>query len=123
MACRRLVGLVSGVAFMLRRGGVSFPRSAGAIGVLLLALADNDTFLAQDALHYTQMAALATCSTLFYLRYYRHPSRTNGIAWLLSSVALMYSHYLGSFILLVQLIHLLIFARPHNRLVDMVFRC
>ena len=117
-----LIWSVIGVALIYRLGADCFSPSAGAIAALFLALADNDTFLAQDARHYTQMAALATCSTLFYLRYYRHPSRINGIAWLLSSVALMYSHYLGALILFVQLIHLLIFARPQKRLGDMVFR-
>src|SRR5258708_36775392 len=68
------------------------------------------------------MATLAICSTLFYLRYYRNPTRTNGIMWLLSSVALLYTHYLGAFILIVQLIHMLLFRRPLRRLGDMFLR-
>src|SRR5579859_3561353 len=107
-----LMWSVLGVAFIYRIGADCFSRGTGAIAALMLALADNDTYLAQDARHYTQMAALASCSTLFYLRYFRKPTRTNGILWLLSSVALMYTHYLGAFILLIQLIHLLIYARP-----------
>ncbi len=117
-----LMWSVVGVALLYRLGADCFSPGAGAIGALMLALADNDTYLAQDARHYTEMAALATCSTLFYLRYLRRPTRTNGILWLLSSVALIYTHYLGAFILLVQLIHLLIFARPKGRLGDMLIR-
>jgi hypothetical protein len=117
-----LMWSVIGVALIYRLGADCFSPSVGALAALMLALADNDTFLAQDARHYTQMAALATCSTLFYLRYYRYPSRINGIGWLLSSAALMYSHYLGVFILLAQLIHLLIFAPKQKRLRDMLFR-
>src|SRR5258708_6404019 len=102
-----LMWSVLGVALIYRLGADSFNPATGAAAALMLALADNDTFLAQDARHYTQMATLATMSTLFYLRYYCRPSRTNGIGWLLSSVALMYTHYLGAFILIVQLIHIL----------------
>src|SRR5258708_19696116 len=61
------------------------------------------------------MGAVASGSVLFYLGYLRHPSRANGIGWLLSSAALMYTHYLGGFILIIQLMHLLIFARCKRR--------
>jgi mannosyltransferase len=111
-----------GVALAYRIGAELFSPGAGAAAALMLALADNDTMLAQEARHYTQMATLAALSTLFYLRYFRHASRRSGIGWLLSSSALMYTHYLGVFILIVQLIHMAIFARPLRRLADMLFR-
>ncbi len=110
------------VAAVYRLGADVFSPEAGAIAALLLALADNDTFLAQEARHYTQMAALVAVSTLCYFRYWRRPSRRNGIAWLLSSSALLYTHYLGGFIIIVQLIHILIFARLAHRLRDMLLR-
>ncbi|MEP7289486.1 MAG: glycosyltransferase family 39 protein [Chloroflexota bacterium] len=117
-----LMWSVVGVALIYRLAADSFSPGTGAIAALLLALADNDTFLAQDARHYTQMAALATASTLFYLRYFRKPTRINGIAWLLASIALMYTHYLGGFILIIQLVHMVIFARPLRRLGDLLLR-
>ncbi len=113
---------VLGVALIYRLGADTFSPEIGAVAALMLALADNDTFLAQEARHYTEMAALVTCSTLFYLRYLRHHKRGSGIGWLLSSVALIYTHYLGFFILIIQFIHLLIFARPLRRLGDMLIR-
>src|SRR5260221_2097262 len=58
---------VLGVALIYRLGTDLFSRGAGAAAALMLALADNDTFLAQDARHYTQMATLATCLTFFFL--------------------------------------------------------
>ncbi len=111
-----------GVAAIYRLGADLFSPGAGALAALMLAMADNDIFLAQDARHYTQMAALAAVSTLCYFRYYRRPSRGSGIAWLLSTSALLYTHYLGGFIVIVQLIHILIFARPARRLRDMLIR-
>src|SRR5262249_9857512 len=111
---------VLGVAIIYRIGADAFSPGTGAAAALMLALADNDTFLAQDARHYTEMATLASASTLFYLRYLRHPTRANGIGWLLSSAALMYTHYLGGFILIIQLVHLLVFAGCKRR--DMLVR-
>jgi Dolichyl-phosphate-mannose-protein mannosyltransferase len=111
-----------GVAAIYRLGADLFSPGAGAAAALMLALADNDIFLAQDARHYTAMAALASLSTLCYFRYYCRPSRGSGIAWLLSSVALLYTHYLGGFILIVQLLHMLIFGRRAHRLRDMFVR-
>jgi 4-amino-4-deoxy-L-arabinose transferase-like glycosyltransferase len=113
---------VVGVALIYRLGADNFSPTAGAVAALILALTDNDTFLAQDARHYTAMATLATASALFYLRYLRRPTRSNGIGWLLCSVALIYTHYLGFFVLIIQLIHLLILARPLRRLGDLLIR-
>jgi hypothetical protein len=107
-----------GVALAYRLGVEVFPqkgRTAGMLAALMLALADNDIMLAQEARHYTQMAMLAILSTLFYFRYLWRPTRGNGIGWLLSSVALMYTHYLGAFILGIQLIHILIFGNGRCR--------
>lgn len=73
-----------------------FSPSAGLVAALLLALTDNEIMLAREARHYTQLAALAALSALFYLRYARRPSRASGLAWLLSSIALLYTHYLAS---------------------------
>lgn len=113
---------VLGVALAYRLGHDLFSPAAGIFGALMLALADNDIMLAQETRHYTQMATLAILSAIFYLRYVRRASRVNGVGWLLSSVALMYTHYLGAFVLLVQLIHMLLIVRPMRRLPDLLFR-
>ena len=99
-----------GVALVYRLGADRFSRQAGALGALVMALAALDLMMAQEARHYTQMATLALLSTLFYFRYLRHPSRGNGLGWWAASVALMYTHYLGAFILLIQVIHILLRA-------------
>jgi uncharacterized membrane protein len=113
---------VIGVALVYRLGADLFGREVGLLAALILALTDNDVMLAQEARHYAQMAMFAVASTLFYLRYVRHPSRTNGIGWLLASIALMYTHYLGGFVIIVQAIHALLFVRPLRRLLDIGFR-
>jgi len=111
-----------GVALAYQLGKLLFSPGAGMAAALMLTLADNDIMLAQEARHYTQMATLTLLTTVFYFRYLRRPTRRDGIGWLLSAAALLYTHYLGVFILAVQLIHSLIFARPMRRLRDMLIR-
>ncbi|MCS6871933.1 MAG: glycosyltransferase family 39 protein [Anaerolineae bacterium] len=99
-----------------------FSPAAGLVTALLLALTDNEIMLAREVRHYTQLAALAALSALFYLRYARRPSRISGVAWLLSSIALLYTHYLGVLLIAVQVLHTLLVVRPFRRLPDMLFR-
>ncbi len=110
------------LAAVYRLGADWFSPAAGLAAALILALTDNEIMLAREARHYTQMAALATLSALFYLRYARQPRRASGIAWLLSSIALLYTHYLGVLVISVQVLHALIAVRPLRRLPDLIIR-
>lgn len=105
------------IAALYRLCADQFGVGAGLIAALILALTDNDIMLSREVRHYTQMAAFAVLSALFYLRYLRRPSRAAGIGWFLAAVALMYTHYLGALALAVQALHALIFAWPFRRLV------
>ncbi|MBX3061470.1 MAG: glycosyltransferase family 39 protein [Anaerolineae bacterium] len=111
-----------GVALIFRLAADLFGARVGSLAALVLALTDNDVMLAQDARHYALMSMFVIASTLFYLRYLKNPTRRNGVAWLLASVALMYTHYLGVFVLIVQALHALIFARPLSRLAGIMLR-
>lgn len=99
-----------------------FSPAAGLVAALILALTDNEIMLAREARHYTQLAALAALSALFYLRYARRPRRASGIAWLVSSIALLYTHYLGVLLIAVQVLHAILVVRPLRRLPDLFFR-
>lgn len=99
-----------------------FSGGAALAAALLLALTDNDIMLSREIRHYTQMAAFAALSVLFYLRYLRNPNRTAGIGWFLSAVGLLYTHYLGALVIAVQGIHALLCARPMHRLADVIIR-
>lgn len=111
-----------GIAVVYRLGADWFSPGAGLAAALLLALTDNDIMLAREVRHYTQMAALTALSSLFYLRYVRRPSRASGIGWVLVSVALLYTHYLGVLALAAQFAHTLLCARPTRRLIDVLAR-
>jgi hypothetical protein len=111
-----------GVALIYRLGKEMFSPGAGVAAALILALTDNDIMLAREARHYAQMSALVIASSLFYWRMLKNPNRGNGVGWLLTSIALMYTHYLGGFILLVQGLHTVLFVRPFRRVPDLLFR-
>jgi hypothetical protein len=112
-----------GIALAYRFGREAFGSPlAGLFAALVLALADNDIMMAQETRHYTQMTALALLSGLFYLRYCRRPSRGAGLGWFAASVALMVTHYLGAFVLVVQLLHSALLITPFRRKVDHVIR-
>lgn len=113
-----------GVALVYRLSADLFGREAGLLAALVLALTDNDIMLAREARHYAQMALFAVACTLFYFRFVRSLSRSprgrrvnwNGVGWVLSAAALLYTHYLGGFVLIVQAIHAVLFVRPPRRL-------
>lgn len=112
---------VIGVAAIFQLGRDFFNPAVGVLAALWLALADNHIDLAQEVRHYSQLATLVIVSSLFYARWWHRPTRSNRIGYVLSSILLLYTHYLGGFILLAQLIHMLLLARPRHRLFEALF--
>lgn len=82
------------------------------LAMLILALADAENYMAQELRMYTWHVLFAACSTWFYLRFLRN-GKTR--LWIIANVLLMYTHYFGAFVLIVQGIHLLIFASQKRR--------
>lgn len=120
----RFLGILTGVvavAGIAPLGRALFGAKAGALAALLLALADLHIDLSQEVRHYALLATLAVLSSLFYARWVRHPSRASRIGWVFASLAMLYTHYLGGFVLMAQGAHLLICVRPRARLAQGVF--
>lgn len=115
-----LVSLI-GVAAIYQLGRGLFTPLAGLLAALLLALADLPIDLAQEARHYGLMATLAIVSSVFYVRLWRRPTRAGRAGYVLASLALLYTHYLGAFVLLAQGVHFLIFARGRQRVLNGLF--
>ncbi len=111
-----LTGLV-GVAATYQMGRAMFGRTAGVLAAFFLALSDHHIDLSQDVRHYAQMATLIILSNGYYFRLIQRPSPSRGtrIGYVLTSVALLYSHYLGGYILVCQAIHMTLFVRPWRR--------
>ncbi len=90
--------------------------AVAALATLLLALADVESFLSQEARMYTLRTLLAEVSVLAYLHWLRTSRRGWAACWVLSTTALLYTHYLGLFIPLIEGLHALLFQRGRVRL-------
>jgi hypothetical protein len=112
-----LIG-VTAVAGTYQLGRALFRPEAGALAALLLTLSDLHIDLSQEARHYGLLATLIILSSLFYARWWHRPTGANRIGYVLSSILLLYTHYLGGYVLVAQLIHMLLAVRPRNRLFD-----
>ncbi len=115
-----LIGMAA-VAGVYQLGRSLFSDEVGMLAALLLALADLHIDLSQEVRHYSLLATLAVFSSLFYVRWYRHRTRANRIGYVLASIALLYTHYLGGYVLLAQLVHMLLAVRPWRRLGEALF--
>ncbi len=115
-----LIGIIA-IAGVAHLGRELFSREVGVLAALIFALADLHIDLSQEVRHYGLLAALAVWSSVFYARWWRRPTRANRIGYVLTSLALLYTHYLGGFVLIVQAIHLLLTVRPWRRWAEGVF--
>lgn len=86
-----------------------------ALAALLLAIADAEIFLAQEARSYTWQVLFASISMWGFLRWSRTAERRPLLIWLLSTVALIYTFYLGAFMGVAQGIYALLFLRNRQR--------
>ncbi len=85
------------------------------LAALLLAIADAEIFLAQEARSYTWQVLFASISMWGFLRWSRTEERRPLLIWLLSTVALIYTFYLGAFIGVAQGLYALLFLRSRQR--------
>jgi uncharacterized membrane protein len=115
-----LIGMLA-IAGVYQLGRELFRPSVGILAALILALSDLHIDLSQEVRHYSLLATLIIWSSLFYVRWWRRPTGANRIGYVLTSIALLYTHYLGGYVLIAQLIHMLIMVRPRRRLLDGLF--
>ncbi|MCI0712378.1 MAG: glycosyltransferase family 39 protein [Chloroflexi bacterium] len=110
---------VMAVAGVYQLGKSMFGRNAGLLAAFALAIADHHIDLSQDVRHYSQMATMIVLSSWFYFRLIQSdkPSWGTRMGYVLLSAAALYTHYLTGFVIIVQVIHMLLFVRPFQRLV------
>lgn len=78
------------------------------LAMLMLALADAENFLAQEARHYTWLVLFVLCSFWFFLRWIRVPGRGKYGWWLMFTVTMVYTHYIAAFAGVVQGLYALV---------------
>lgn len=110
-----LISMIA-VAAIYQLGRELYGVWVGVLAALVLALADLPIDLAQEVRHYALLATLSVLSTLFYVRWRRVSTRANRVGYVLLSIALIYTHYLGGYALVAQLLHMLLTVRPWRRL-------
>lgn len=112
-----LTGIIA-VASIYQLGRQLFNPMTGLMAAFFLALSDHHIDLSQDVRHYAQLTTLIILSTWYYFRLVQSPkpSRATRFGYVLTSAVLLYSHYLGGFVLICQALHLIITVRPLKRL-------
>ena len=86
------------------------------LAMLMLALADAENTLAQEARHYTWLVLLVLGSMLFFLRWLRRSDRQDCTAWIACTVLMLYTHYITAFALAAQGLYALLWLRRKTRL-------
>ena len=81
------------------------------LAMLMLALADAENFLAQEARHYTWLTLAVSGGMWFFLRWIRRAARGDYGWWLLFAMAMIYTHYITAFAGVVQGLYALVALR------------
>lgn len=112
-----LTGLIA-IAAIYQLGKALYSPLTGILAAFLLAVWDHHIDLSQDVRHYSQLATLIILSSWFYFLLVRRPNPSwgNRLGYVFLSIALLYSHYLGGFVLICHAVHMLIVVRPWSRL-------
>lgn len=101
--------LAAGAIYFLGRR--LFGRTAGVVAALLFAFDAFQVQYAQTARAYTLLVAVTTLSTLSFARVFEKPSRGNFIAYTVSGLLALYTHYFAAYVLAAHAIALLL-VRP-----------
>ena len=102
-----LCGLVAVAAVFLIGRELAGPR-VGVLASVLLALSAFHADYSQEARNYGMLAATSGLSFLFYLVALRRPGWAAGLGYVLATVAVLYTHVYGLFVLLAQAVLLAI---------------
>ena len=94
-----------------RRSEARQIHSIPLLAMLMLALADAENFLAQEARHYTWLTLLVSGSMWFFLRWIRQGRRHDYGWWMLGATAMIYTHYITAFVGVVQGLYALVALR------------
>lgn len=85
-----------------------FHTETAVLAGLLLGLSRFHIEYSQESRPYSLLSCLAVLSMLFFVRHRRRAGRWNLLSWFVASLAMIYTHYYGAFVLLAQAVTLLL---------------
>jgi uncharacterized membrane protein len=107
---------VLGVALIYRTGRLLSGASVGLLAAGLLAISPFHIWFSQEARMYTFLAFNALLATWFLLRQFRRETRRNWIGYAAAMTFTMYSHYLGTLVLIAHYTFFSLHYRRHKQL-------
>jgi mannosyltransferase len=93
---------VAGVPVMYQLASSVFDQKTARISALLLSVHQFHVQYSQEARGYSLLVFLGLLSSHFFVGLWSRPTRTTWIAYILTSVLLIYAHMFGGWILLAQ---------------------
>lgn len=90
-------------------------RGPSLFAVALLGTATLFTYYAREARMYTALMAFSALTTWAYARWREQPNRPRALVYGLMMALLLYTHYLGLWVIAAQLLHSAISAMPRRR--------
>ena len=105
---------------LVRQRGLKEYSSIPLLAALMLALADMETSIAQEVRMYTWHVLWVLVSMWAFLRWIRLSTHKTGgrylVIWIISTLLLLYTHYIGAASVAVQGLYALLFLRGKPRL-------
>lgn len=106
--------------FMIYKvGSLIFDEEVGILSSLILGLSTFHIYYSQEARMYSLMTLLTLLSIYFFVKLIRERSLIASIAYMLSSILLMYTHVYGLFIIIAENIYivtLFLFSKESRKL-------
>ncbi|MBN1844853.1 MAG: glycosyltransferase family 39 protein [Sedimentisphaerales bacterium] len=124
-AAVRMLSVVFGalcLSLAYRMGRLLFDRRTACLTLLLVALSGFHFYYAQEARCYAMLAALGLLSMELFIRWRRRPTAPLAAGYLVTSIALVYTHYYGPLLLAAQNLFLLAFGLDPARRTPIAWR-
>lgn len=110
----RLLPLLFGVGtiyFIYLLGEKLFSKRVGLLAALLVSIAPYHIYYSQEFRMYSMATFFAIVSMYYFVCLIKNVTNFHKILFVLSSVALLYTHYLGGLLFIGQIIYLLLYER------------
>ncbi|MGB7338730.1 MAG: glycosyltransferase family 39 protein [Phototrophicaceae bacterium] len=112
-----MAGLVAITREILRHRPHPYSTIIPLIAVLLFALSDLEVMVAQEARSYTFHGIWVTFSVLYYLRWIRTNNRLDAMLFVVHTLLILFTHYIGVFTPISLGFHALCFLRGRQRII------